>query len=545
MAEMHPVDIENYNYTPSEKYMYEAFRDRLDKKYHVFYSVRWFEVEEGKRIDSESDFIVFDPSFGFITIEVKGGKDITQEGERWLLVETQDGEESTRELKCSPYEQAEKSMRHFYKYFHEEFHQSFNGAYGFAVAFPWYSSEKIISSSSPRELTIDKSDIDNLPRKINEIFHYWKNKRNLSVPFSAEQRKRFISLINKRISLSAAAGALIPIKEKELSKINAVQDSIIDALYNYREMRFIGGAGTGKTYIGAKKAKLEAARGKKVLFTCCSKGLINYVNNEVLKDNDNVTCPDFDSLMKKILGTDYEGVVEKGTGFFDYIEAVADEYKYDCIIVDEAQDYDVDMGLSIRALLNKNYSTFYVFFDENQNVFAKDFDDSFAIDYPPVILRYNIRNTGRIYDNAIQKTGLGRDTVANYLLGVEPEYSDYKNINQCKKALTNIINKLTQKEFVSPKSIVILGNCDYEDSIICNEEYIGSFRIDKTKNLTIIEEDAIRYFSVKDFKGMEADIIVFINHIKTKELEVKDFCEQYVALTRPRYYLYVLNITIQ
>lgn len=545
MAEMHPVDIENYNYTPSEKYMYEAFRDRLDKKYHVFYSVRWFEVEEGKRIDSESDFIVFDPSFGFITIEVKGGKDIIQEGEHWFLIETKDGEESTRELKCSPYEQAEKSMRHFHKYFHEEFHQSFNGAYGFAVAFPWYSSEKIISSSSPRELTIDKSDIENLPKKINEIFHYWRNKRNLSVPFSAEQRKRFISLINKRISLSAAAGALIPIKEKELSKINAVQDSIIDAMYNYREMRFIGGAGTGKTYIGAKKAKKEAARGKKVLFTCCSKGLINYVNSEVLKDVNNVTCLDFDSLMKKILGNNYESVVDKGNGFFDYIESIPDEYKYDCIIVDEAQDYDVDMGLSIRALLNEDYSTFYVFFDENQNVFSKDFEDSFAIDYPPVILRYNIRNTGRIYDNAIQKTGLGRDTVANSLLGVEPEYSDYKNINQCKKALTNIINKLTQKEFVSPKSIVILGNCDYEDSIIGNEEYIGSFGIDKTNNLSIIEEDAIRYFSVKDFKGMEADIIVFINHIKTKELKVKELCEQYVALTRPRYYLYVLNITIQ
>lgn len=545
MAEMHPVDIENYNYTPSEKYMYEAFRNRLDKKYHVFYSVRWFEVEEGKRIDSESDFIIFDPSFGFITIEVKGGKDIIQEGEHWFLIETKDGEESTRELKCSPYEQAEKSMRHFHKYFHEEFHQSFNGAYGFAVAFPWYSSEKIISSSSPRELTIDKSDIENLPKKINEIFHYWRNKRNLSVPFSAEQRKRFISLINKRISLSAAAGALIPIKEKELSKINAVQDSIIDAMYNYREMRFIGGAGTGKTYIGAKKAKLEAERGKKVLFTCCSKGLINYVNNEVLNDIDNVTCLDFDSLMKRILGNDYESVAENGKGYFDYIETIPDEYKYDCIIVDEAQDYDVDMGFSIRALLNEDYSTFYVFFDENQNVFSKDFEDSFAIDYPPVILRYNIRNTGRIYDNAIQKTGLGRDTVANSLLGVEPEYSGYKNINQCKKALTNIINKLTQREFVSPKSIVILGNCDYEDSIICNEEYIGSFRIDKSNNLSIIEEDAIRYFSVKDFKGMEADIIVFINHIKTNELEVKELCEQYVALTRPRYYLYVLNITIQ
>ena len=62
-------------------------------------------------------------------------------------------------------------------------------------------------------------------------------------------------------------------------------------------------------------------------------------------------------------------------------------------------------------------------------------------------------------------------------------------------------------------------------------EYIGSFRIDKSNNLSIIEEDTIRYFSVMDFKGMEADIVVFINHIKTKELEVKELCEQYVALT--------------
>ena len=44
---------------------------------------------------------------------------------------------------------------------------------------------------------------------------------------------------------------------------------------------------------------------------------------------------------------------------------------------------------------------------------------------------------------------------------------------------------------------------------------------------------------------MEADIIVYINHIKTKTLEVKELCEQYVALTRARYYLYVLNITMQ
>ena len=546
MATMYPMDIENYNYTPSEKFMYEAFRDQLPEKYHVFYSVRWFEVEEGKRVDSESDFIVFDPSFGYITIEVKGGKNIVQEGTHWFLIENDSGEESTRELKCSPYEQAEKSMRHFHNYFHDEFHQSFNGTYGFAVAFPWYSSESIISSSSPREATIDMNDVSNLKNKINAIFHYWKNKHNISVPFSAEQRQRFISLINKRISLSAAAGALIPIKEKELIKINAIQDSIIDAVFNYRELRFIGGAGTGKTFIGAKKAMQEAEKGKRVLFTCCSKSLTQYVRAEIFKNHQTIVCLDFDTLMQKALGEKYFEAISNGGEFFDYIESIPENNKFDCIIVDEAQDFDIDMGLSIRALLSKDYSTFYVFFDENQNVFSKDFENSFAIEYPPVILRYNIRNTGLIYSNAIHKTGLGRETVANSLLGVEPEYSDYKNVSQCKKALTNIINRLTQKEYVSPKSIVLLSNVAFNDSILGSEEYIGAYRIDNSGNLSIMSDDAIRFSTVKNFKGMEADVIIFINHIyNDKTIGTEELCEEYVALTRPRYYLYVLNINIK
>ena len=118
MATMHPIDIENYNYMPSEKSVYDELNNQLPDKYHVFYSVRWFETVSGKRVDSESDFIVFDPSFGFITIEVKGGKRIDQNGDDWYLTETIDGQESIRKLKCSPYEQAEKSMRHFHKYFH-------------------------------------------------------------------------------------------------------------------------------------------------------------------------------------------------------------------------------------------------------------------------------------------------------------------------------------------------------------------------------------------------------------------------------------------
>ena len=87
MAVMHPVDIENYDYTPTEKELYYALKEQLPDKYQVFYSVRWFETVENKRIDSESDFLVFDPSFGFITIEVKGGTGITVNDGKWTLID--------------------------------------------------------------------------------------------------------------------------------------------------------------------------------------------------------------------------------------------------------------------------------------------------------------------------------------------------------------------------------------------------------------------------------------------------------------------------
>lgn len=56
------------------------------------------------------------------------------------------------------------------------------------------------------------------------------------------------------------------------------------------------------------------------------------------------------------------------------------------------------MGFAIRSLLrDEGNSSLYVFYDKNQNVFEMDFENAFAIDAPPYVLRYNIRNTGSIY----------------------------------------------------------------------------------------------------------------------------------------------------
>ena len=545
MAVMHPVDIENYNYTPTERALYYALKEQLPDKYQVFYSVRWFETVENKRIDSESDFLVFDPSFGFITIEVKGGTGITVNNGKWTLIENYSpSNSSSRELKCSPYEQAEKSMRHFRNYFVSEYNQEYNGVYGFAVAFPRYAISSQLAQDAPPEITIDLKDMSTIREKINRIFHYWKNKRNISIPFSAEQRNRFLTAINKQISMSAAAGALIPIKEKEFSKIDFVQDSILDCLYNYRQVQIVGGAGTGKTFIGIKKAIRDALDEKRVLFTCCNDELAAFVKSK-LSQHPRVDVYTYAHLMQALLGKKYETLPVNSNGnrcCFECIEDIPSSSKYDSIVVDEAQDFDIDMGLSIRSLLlNESESSLYVFYDKNQNVFEMNFENAFAIDAPPYVLRYNIRNTGRIYQCAVDRTNLGRDTVANNIIGVQPEVHNYSKPSQTVKALSLIVNRLVQKEFVPAHSIVIVSDIPYENSILKGEQRIGAYNL-VFKHYKDVAENEICFKTSEEFKGLESNVVIYLTHEFTNiPSSTIDKRKEYVAITRARYYLYILN----
>ena len=434
-------------------------------------------------------------------------------------------------------------MRHFYNYFADEFHQRFSGVYGFAVAFPRYKIDSALSASAPMELTIDIDDMGKLAKRINEIFHYWRNKRNINIPFSADQKTRFISTINKRIALSAAAGALIKIKEKEFSKIDFVQDSILDVLFHYPQVRILGGAGTGKTFIAMKKAARDMHAGKDVLFLCCNKELCEFVR-EQLGENAHLDFRTFEELMQETIGDAYETAPVNENGNKNCFDLVDDSSpkKYDSIIVDEGQDFDADMGLTVRLFLkDEGASSLYVFYDVNQNIFEYKVDNAFAIDYPPFILRYNIRNTGCIYKCAVETTGLGGDTIANQLLGVEPDIRHYNSVLQAINGLTNIVTRLTQKEYVGTKSIVILSDEPYTQSVLATETRVGAFDI-SFKDLKEIKDTEICFKTAEEFKGLEADVIIYLKNdypgVPRDEIEKR---REYVALTRARYYLYVLE----
>lgn len=533
---MHPSDITKRKHVKSEEDFFNACRDQLSEKYHVFFSVRWYSEENGKRIDSECDFLIFNPDYGFLCVECKGGKGIyVDDDDTWFLEEY----DEDRKLRCSPYKQAEESMRFFKRYYEDELETAYPGIYGNAVAFPKFAVSSPITVESPLALTIDIEDMGNLQTRIIEIFRYFNVKRGGHASFMApDAQKKFISLINKRVALSVAAGALIEDKERELAEINQTQDVVIDLLTHYPRAFIIGGAGTGKTWIAIKKIKRCLLSGKHPLFLCYNATLAARVKRNIGMAGADVYS--IDELAETILGTACETApsVNGCKEYSNLLEQLPDLQQYDLVVVDEAQDFTEDWAYCANLLV-KGKGSLYVFYDESQNLFSRDFGDRFFIDGEPFVLRYNIRNTSNIYQYTLNRTALGTDTLVNQIEGVEPDVRKLTRKQAVISFVDSVVNKLVNKEGVSPEKIVILSNQRLDQSVLNDVSYVGGYPL---TSLTDTVPGGVVFASVEDFKGLESDIIIFINHTYKGEANTKEIrAIQYTALTRARFYLYVID----
>lgn len=533
MAIMHPSSILESAHVHSEVKFYNELKKQLSDKYHVFYSVRWYTLTNGVREDSECDFLVFNPDYGFLCIEVKGGNAISVENGEWRLYDSTGG----RILDKSPYYQAEQSMRFFKKHFEEELEMQFSGIYGNVAAFPNYVIDAPLTVESPLEMTIDLNDMGDLQKRIVEIFRYFRGHRKGTTSFlSPEMQKKFINLINKRIALSISAGALIDDKNRELYAINKIQDSVIDMLSHYRRAFIVGGAGTGKTWIGIKKIQRCLQSGLKPLYICYNKALADMVRKTFL---DKVDCYNFDSLMFTILKSKaINAPIKNGNKEFSSLLEQECVPKYDLVVVDEGQDFSEDWAYCVNLFVKED-GELYVLFDESQNIFQRDFADKFYIDYPPFVLRYNIRNTANIYKYAKESSGLGMDTITNQIEGVDPEIRNFTRKAQLISYIDSIVNKLINKEAVEKKKIVILSDRKLEKSVLKDVKSIGGCKMDD-----IYDEntDTIKFRTIQSFKGLESDVVIFINHTyKNEPLTDRKRAMLYTATTRAKFFLYCID----
>ena len=529
MAKMYPENIAIYDVIDSEKQMYYELKKQLpDKDYEVFYSVKWQRKRNDKLEKSEADFIIASPKYGFLCLEVKGGNSIEIDAIKgWHISDNKGG----RYLDESPYDQAEKSMYYFKDIFANANHLAYPGIYAAGVAFPFYNlSDEIIAQISDRnrECTIMFSDMNNLEDKIKKMFKLWGGASYGRKVYTKQQHSALLELIKKRIAISAAAGALVEVKERELHTINRVQDNYIYFLTNIDQFYIRGGAGTGKTWIAIKMANYEGRKGKKTLFLCASKPLSEMVRNNIDPEVDvfdietffSKIAPDFSSLEKPT----YNGISE----IFS-----SDILQYDAIFIDEAQDFTEEWAYVVKMLLTDDKkSRLGVFYDDVQIVRESSFGDAFMIENPPFLLNENIRNTSNIYNWAIDSTNLGKDVITNPVEGpvpVKEKISDKKHLTQ---RLENIFKEYLYDEALKTSSLVLLVQ-NADEFMTTYSEGIAKWSF--TRDIHS-ESDQIRVSTPEDYKGLESDMVIYIHNNETSDNI------NYIAYTRAKYYLIELII---
>ncbi len=528
MANMYPKNIAEYLPEDSEKVVYYALKSQLPETFDVFYSVKWTTYEKGQCIQSEADFIVASPEYGFLCLEVKGGNDIViDEDNHWTLIDHTNGD---RHLSCSPYDQAEKSMYYFEKVYTNTNHISYPGIYAAGVVFPFYAvpQHKLIDHRH-RDCTIDCSEMNQLYDKIKKMFRIWAGTSYGFRVYRENQHKALLELIRQKVALSAAAGALVQYKEHQLQVINRVQDNYVYLLSNVTQFYMKGGAGTGKTWIAKKMAMQEAEKhNRQVLFLCTSPTLRDTVKkdislNPLIADKVDVYC--ISQLFQKI-SVDFESYEAP---LYEGIEKSIDaNMKYDAIFVDEAQDFTEEWARITRSLLaDQSKSRLGIFYDDVQ-IFREDsFGNGFGIVGEPYLLRENIRNTANIYSWTAEKTNLGKDVVVNPVEGPTPVTEMIYDHLQLTHRLEMLLKKYIDEEHLANDKIVVLVD-DVEAFSAEYPEGIAKWKFTK-RDLSSASE--IKMSSVEEFKGLESVMVIYI-HSETVTPNMN-----YIAYTRAKYYL--------
>lgn len=533
MATMHPSNPDEISFAAeSERVVYNALQTQLPDRIHVYYSVKWQEAESNESHSGEGDFIVVHPDLGILVLEVKGGHHIEYSHGVWTLW---DNPSSPRPLKKSPYQQAEATRYSIVNKFKERYYSQLYCTHGHAVVFPYYTIPSDMCCETTSNNTIDQGSMDNLRAKITQIFRSYANGHTPNV--SQETFSRLRELFDGDSSSKASASALCATSKKGLASIASQQDATLSLLYHYPQALIVGSAGTGKTYMAVMKVKEFCQQYENVLYVCFNRLNAHRVASEMANSGFHAVCTTFHQLMLGIIGQPrFQSLIDQSPeleGVLDIVSAVS-TLRYDAIVVDEAQDFSVEWAFVIRHLLkNESSSPLYVFFDEDQNIFQRDFGEAFLIPHPPFVLRRVLRNTNAIWNWIVQQTQLGTHSLANHVAGMTPKVhhatSGAKAVMHMEKQIRALL-----RDGIKPSQITILSDRKKDNSPLAGIEELCGTPIVQV-DTEAIAPDSIGFCTIQAYKGLESDVIICLRNREANNQRLS-----YVAYTRARCILLVI-----
>lgn len=340
--------------------------------------------------------------------------------------------------------------------------------------------------------------------------------------------------------------------------------------------RIRGVAGSGKTLVVAQKAANIASHGKNALIVVYNKTLKNYIYEQINNakydfDRSLIDCFHFYEFGKQFIEENDApriGFCESMQEYTEQLlkrvyESLAKNRRarcYDCIIIDEAQDWNKEWFDCILRFLKENGEVLLVA-DDKQNIYERNISwikgggykfrgvwgelkYNFRQRYKEIIKEANRFANMFLDDYILRRPDL--DLEGNLIAEIIIEQHLIKPILQWQNLKNNDdIRQKTYEAYIYLKS----QKREYEIVIICPnkkegetiKQYFKDKGIDsidnfKNKELFFMSDNRLKFSTIHSFKGLESEAVIYITPTNAKA-----HYETYIAITRAKDALIVLN----
>lgn len=565
MARMVPNHISSETVSNAEKKIFNLLKNcNNTNQWIVLHSLILPQHE--KNAYGEADFVVFIPEYGFIVLEVKGGRVYRDEDGVWHFV-NKDDENSTKIQ--SPFDQAKNNAYSIRNYLMEKFgFKVKNMPITYGCLFPdcvFYAKDASIEWDKSQ--IYDKSNSDNIYDFIKKLCkfsteRYEHQKGKAPIKPSRDDIKEMVEILRPNLdsAQSLFLNSQVQYSSSEIKRLTSEQIEALDSIYLNDRIVFLGPAGTGKTIVALESLqRITCDNSGRYALLCYNSNLAEYLRSVWMSrypNRKNITISTFgkfviSNLKRAKIDYDPDLIYEENENnltsyasdkFYESLDI--EPIELDALIIDEAQDLISQINIDIIELILKNgiKAGRFIFcgdFD-SQNIYQSNIKNKqleLLESYCPYFTRYpltkNCRNALGIAKH-IETVG---DIKYKKILSENTDKSAYFKLYESRVEEANLINDclnlLIDKNNINPSKITILSPKKFENTCLQLNESLKN-RVYQYKGY-YDQEKKVKVSTIQAYKGLENEIIILCDFDSMDNV----YSYAYIGFSRAKSLLYV------
>lgn len=495
----------------------QRLEDSLPKGYELFHSVSWHTVHQGTDRHGEIDVVVLAPSGNILLIEVKAGDVILRGGQ---ILKLYDGRE--RDV-------AKQSQIQYAALRNRLSQAKLETRVANCLVLPDYHVGDAPMVAFPRERIIDASQFDILGTLVRELIP------SSPAPSGFEAVRQFLANEFKISPDLRVLGHQLRSVKRQLADGLATWVPRIDTPTGVIQVQAT--AGSGKTQLALRLLEDAAAAGGHALYVCFNRTLADHVGR-IAPTRAKVTS--FHELCVEHYRRAVGEPAFSDDGIFDVMAArfcadvEAMETCFDLIIVDEAQDFELEWVQGVTGLLAEN-AKLYVLQDEDQRLYGRD---SFGINEAVTIRCSDNFRSPRAIVQTINAFGLTQQAVEarSPYVGDLPGRRTYTDQRDLLRQTAQAVDALRDRG-IELSDIAVLSWHGRAKSALLNTARIGEYALSRFSGRYTADGEQewtpgeLIAESVYRFKGQSAAGIV-LTEVDFETLGALERRKLFVGLTR-------------